>query len=91
MSKKTFHNIIDGKIQGSSSGSDMDVINPATGEVYATAPNSDERDVDAACTAAGKAFDSWRWSTPSERQRALLKFADVLEATLDLSRLPTLR
>ncbi|HET7690473.1 MAG TPA: gamma-aminobutyraldehyde dehydrogenase [Nocardioidaceae bacterium] len=83
MSKKTFHNIIDGKAQESASGSGMDVINPATGEVYATAPNSDERDVDAACTAAGRAFDSWRWTTPSERQRALLKFADLLEANAD--------
>jgi galactokinase len=27
----------------------------------------------AQCEAAAKAFESWRWSTPSERQRALLK------------------
>ena len=29
--------------------------------------------------AAGDAFDKWRWTTPSERQRALLKLADVIE------------
>jgi betaine-aldehyde dehydrogenase len=77
--KKVFHNIIDGKVEQSASGAMMDVINPSTGEVYASAPNSDEHDVDRACQASGKAFESWRWTTPSERQRALLKLADVIE------------
>ena len=57
----------------------MDIVNPSTGEVYASAPNSDEQDVDLACRAAGAAFEKWRWSTPSERQQALLKLADVIE------------
>jgi predicted TPR repeat methyltransferase len=30
--------------------------------------------------AAGTAFDKWRETTPSERQRALLRFADAVEA-----------
>ena len=57
----------------------MDIINPSTGEVYATAPNSSAVDVDLAFQAAGAAFEKWRWSTPSERQQALLKLADVIE------------
>ena len=77
--KKVFHNIIDGEVQASASGAMMDVINPSTGEVYASAPNSDAQDVDQAFQAAGRAFEKWRWSTPSERQRALLKLADVIE------------
>ncbi|MCX6399310.1 MAG: gamma-aminobutyraldehyde dehydrogenase [Propionibacteriales bacterium] len=77
--KKVFHNIINGKVVESASGSMMDVINPSTGEVYACAPNSDERDVDLAFQASAAAFESWRWTTPSERQRALLKLADVIE------------
>ena len=77
--KKLFHNIIDGEVQASASGAMMDVINPSTGEVYASAPNSDAQDVDQAFQAAGRAFEKWRWSTPSERQRALLKLADVIE------------
>src|SRR6476646_6691676 len=77
--KSVFHNIIDGEIQTSASGAMMDIVNPSTGEVYATAPRSDEVDVDLACKAAGEAFEKWRWSTPSERQRALLKLADVIE------------
>src|SRR3954453_11946040 len=81
--KKTIHNIIDGEVQASASGALMDIINPSTGEVYATAPNSDEHDVDLAFRAAGKAFESWRWTTPSERQQALLKLADVIEQNAD--------
>ena len=74
-----FHNIIDGEARPSASGATMDIINPSTGEVYASAPNSDARDVDPAFQAAGRAFEKWRWTTPSERQRALLKLADVIE------------
>ncbi|WP_353953129.1 gamma-aminobutyraldehyde dehydrogenase [Knoellia sp. S7-12] len=81
--KKVLHNIINGEAQTSASGAMMDIINPATGEVYATAPHSDEHDVDLACTAAGKAFEKWRWTTPNERQQALLKFADVVEANAE--------
>ena len=84
MSEKTvFHNIIDGELQPSSSGAMMDIVNPSTGEVYASAPNSDARDVDQAYQAAGAAFEKWRWTTPSERQRALLKLADVIEANAE--------
>ena len=81
--KKQFHNIIDGKVQASADGAAMDVVNPSTGEVYATAPNSSAADVDAAFQAAGKAFEKWRWSLPAERQRALLKLADVIEENAD--------
>ncbi|PUA80236.1 gamma-aminobutyraldehyde dehydrogenase [Nocardioides currus] len=77
--KKTFHNIIDGQVQASASGAAMDIINPSTGAVYATAPMSDEHDVDLAFQASAKAFEKWRWSTPSTRQQALLKLADVIE------------
>src|SRR5512144_1961325 len=77
--KKVIHNIIGGEVQPASDGQMMDIVNPSTGEVYASAPNSSARDVDEACQAAGKAFEKWRWSTPSERQRALLKLADMVE------------
>jgi betaine-aldehyde dehydrogenase len=77
--KIEFLNIINGEARASRSGSAMDIVNPSTGEVYATAPNSNAEDVDAACQAAGAAFESWRWSTPSERQKALLELADVIE------------
>jgi betaine-aldehyde dehydrogenase len=77
--KKVFHNVIDGTVQAAASGAMMDIVNPSTGEVYASAPNSDEHDVDLAFRAAATAFEKWRWSTPSERQLALLKLADLIE------------
>ena len=77
--KKVFHNVIDGQVQAAASGAMMDIVNPSTSAVYASAPNSDEHDVDLACRAAASAFETWRWSTPGERQLALLKLADVIE------------
>jgi len=76
-------NFINGKSVPGSSGEVTQLINPATGEVYATAPKSNAADVDAAFKAAADAFVEWRESTPSERQRALLKIADALEARAD--------
>ncbi|HVD26926.1 MAG TPA: gamma-aminobutyraldehyde dehydrogenase, partial [Mycobacteriales bacterium] len=58
----------------------MDLVDPSTGEVFGTAPLSGPQDVDAAMRAAAEAFSGWRDSTPSERQRALLRIADAIEA-----------
>jgi betaine-aldehyde dehydrogenase len=55
-------------------------VDPSTGEGYATAPNSGEQDVSAAYAAADQAFAQWRNTTPAERQLALLKIADTIEA-----------
>jgi betaine-aldehyde dehydrogenase len=76
---KTVQNVIDGKSVPSRSEATTDLINPATGQVFATAPVSGQEDVDAAFEAASRAFESWRDSTPSERQRAMLRIADALE------------
>ena len=73
-------NFIDGKLVDAEDGRRSDLIDPSTGEVFGTAPLSSAADVDAAYSAAATAFETWRDSTPSERQRALLKFADALEA-----------
>jgi len=77
---KNLQNFIDGKYQPAKSGQTSEVINPATASAYATAPISSTADVDQAMSAASKAFVDWRDSTPSERQRALLKIADALES-----------
>ena len=80
---KNLQNFIDGKSVPSKSGKTSEVINPSTGKAYATAPISNAADIDSAMTAANKAFDSWRDSTPSERQRAILKIADAIEGRQD--------
>jgi betaine-aldehyde dehydrogenase len=77
---RTLRNYIDGEFRDAADGRTTDVINPATGEAYATAPLSAAADVDAAMAAAAAAFPAWRDTTPSERQKALLKIADAIEA-----------
>jgi len=72
-------NFINGKSVESTSGETTSLINPSNGAAYATAPKSNAADVDAAFSAASDAFPGWRDSTPSQRQRALLKIADEIE------------
>ena len=80
---KSLSNFINGKAQPAVSGATSEIINPATGVAYTTAPVSGAADVDLAMKAASTAFEDWRDSTPSERQRALLKIADAFEARAD--------
>jgi betaine-aldehyde dehydrogenase len=79
----TFRNYIDGAFADASDGRTLDVVDPTTGGVYATSPLSGAADVDAAMAAAAAAFPVWRDTTPSVRQRALLKIADAMEARAD--------
>jgi betaine-aldehyde dehydrogenase len=82
-SPRALRNFVNGEYREASSETRSDVINPATGQVVASAPVSNQADVDAAYAAAATAFETWRDSTPGERQRALLKFADAVEARAD--------
>lgn len=76
----TLRNLIDGASVDAASGATYDVVNPATGRAYATAPASGAEDVDRAVRAAERAFDGgWADSTPKERQEALLRMAQALE------------
>ncbi|MCE7010608.1 aminobutyraldehyde dehydrogenase [Kibdelosporangium philippinense] len=63
--------------------STLDLVNPATGEVFGTTPVGRESEVDAAVRNAAKAFTTWRRSTPMERQAALLAIADALQVRAD--------
>src|SRR5690242_3856292 len=56
-----------------------EVIDPSTGEAYATAPVSGAEEVDGAFRAAADAFEGWRDATPGERSLALLRIADEIE------------
>jgi 1-pyrroline dehydrogenase len=60
-------------------GGSESIVNPATGEEIATAPTSNETDVDAAVNAAENAFADWSETPPGERALALLKIADAIE------------
>ena len=80
---KKLSNFINGKSVDSTSGETTTLVNPATGQPFATAPKSNAADIDAAFKAASDAFVDWRDSTPSQRQRALLKIADAIEERAD--------
>jgi betaine-aldehyde dehydrogenase len=77
---KTLQNFVNGKKVSATSEKVQDLINPATGEVFAKAPVSNAADVDKAMKAAAGAFEVWKESTPGERQKAINKIADAIEA-----------
>src|SRR5437773_8832723 len=81
--KRTLRNFIGGAYADPVDGRYADLIDPATGEVFAAAPISGPADVDRAMGAAAAAFESWRETTPAQRQRALLKIADAIEVRAD--------
>jgi betaine-aldehyde dehydrogenase len=76
-------NFIDGEFAEAAEGGTTPVLNPATGEEIAQAPNSTQADVDRAVKAARDAFPGWAATTPGERALALLRLADALEARTD--------
>ena len=80
MSIRTLKNFVNGEYVEARSDETLDIINPANGQVYATAANSNAADVQAAFTAADAAFGEWSQHTPGERQLALLRIADAFEA-----------
>lgn len=79
----TLRNLIAGESVDAASGATYDVVNPATGATYATAPASGAEDVDRAMRAAESAFETWGETTPKERQEALLRIAQALEDRSD--------
>ncbi|MEU4195195.1 aminobutyraldehyde dehydrogenase [Kribbella sp. NPDC026611] len=80
---RTVRNLINGEPRDARSGATSELVDPATGKVFGTAPLSSEDDVDAAYQAAAAAVPAWGGITPGERQRMLLKFADLVEARGD--------
>ncbi len=83
MADTAFRNVINAEVVDSASGETYDVIDPTTGEVYATAPLSGAEDVDRAYRAADAAFGAWGDTTPQERQLALLRIADAIESRIE--------
>jgi betaine-aldehyde dehydrogenase len=80
MATRDLMNFINGEFVESDSTERLDIVNPATEEVYATSAVANERDVERAYAAAASAFETWSETTPSERQLALFRIADAMEA-----------
>jgi betaine-aldehyde dehydrogenase len=80
MSTRELRNFVNGAFVESKSSNRLDLVDPATEEVYATSPVSSAEDVKAAFSAAKTAFGEWGDTTPAERQLALFRIADAIEA-----------
>jgi len=72
---------IDGKWVDALDGERFDVVNPATGEVIATAPLGKPEDAELAIAAARRTFDEGLWwpgTSERERGRILLRAAEIV-------------
>ena len=67
MDVTTGQNYINGQWRESTSGRYISVINPATEELVARAPDSVQSDVQDAVRAARAAWEAWRWVNPFAR------------------------
>lgn len=68
---------IDGEFISGGGRKTQDVINPATLQVLGQLPHASEADLDRALSAAQRAFDSWKHSSPMERSAILRKAAQL--------------
>ena len=77
--------LIDGQWVAARSGQTFDAIDPATESVICQLASGDKDDVDLAVRAARKAFEDSAWSRmrPVERERLMLRLADLIEANAD--------
>ncbi|HEY2203245.1 MAG TPA: gamma-aminobutyraldehyde dehydrogenase [Pseudonocardia sp.] len=71
---------VGGKYVEGRSDQRAEIIDPVTGRAYASAPVGSAADVDHALGVAADAFESWGDTTPAERQLALIRIADAIEA-----------
>ena len=79
--KKLF---IDGRWVPAASGRSFATTDPATGDLLANLAEGDAADIDAAVNAARQAFEGpWSKTKPFERQRLLLRLADLVDRDYD--------
>jgi len=82
---KTYQLYINGEFVAPAATGTIDVIDPATTEVIAKAPEASAADVDRAVKAARAAFDDgpWKHSTAQDRGRVLFKLAQIVRDRAD--------
>jgi aminomuconate-semialdehyde/2-hydroxymuconate-6-semialdehyde dehydrogenase len=76
-------NYINGELIPPKSSQYMDDINPATAEIFAQIPLSDEEDLKSAIASAEKAFPVWSNLSPKERAGYLYKISALIKENLD--------
>jgi malonate-semialdehyde dehydrogenase (acetylating)/methylmalonate-semialdehyde dehydrogenase len=88
--KISVRNYINGEWVDSKSNQITDVLNPATGEVIGSVPNSTRTELEAAVRAAKEAFPQWRQTPPMARARYLFRLKELMEENFEeLSRIQT--
>lgn len=70
---------IGGKWVDASDAGTFETYCPANGERLATCAEATEQDVDHAVKAAWKAWETWKDVSPEERQKILIKIAEIIE------------
>ena len=76
----TYRMLIDGAL--TDGASTLEVVNPATGRVFASCARADQAQLELAIAAAKRAFKGWSSRSSSERGMYLKQLADALEARL---------
>lgn len=76
-------NWIDGRARPAASGARIDVVDPATGDHYATMAASRAEDVDAAWHAARRALPPWSGMPAAERAALLRRLAELVERDVE--------
>lgn len=78
--------LIDGRFVDAASGEQFDTVNPANGRRLAGIARCGAPEVDAAVAAARRVFERGDWSraAPKHRKKVLLRFADLVEANLEM-------
>jgi len=78
--ENNFNLLINGKLVPGAST--MEVINPATGEAFATCPRADAAQLEEAIAAAKAAFPAWSALTMADRRAKIMAIADAVEARI---------
>lgn len=77
----TFKLLIDGKLVDGAGA--LDVVNPATGKVFAQCAKADLAQLTEAIAAAKRAFPSWAATAQAERGAKLTALADAIDARIE--------
>lgn len=76
-----YKNLIDGEMVDN--GRWMEVVNPATEEVFARVPACGKEELDRAVAAARRAFKTWRKTSSEERQKVVQGIAAAIKDNAD--------
>jgi acyl-CoA reductase-like NAD-dependent aldehyde dehydrogenase len=77
---RSLRHFIGGQWVDASSGANFEVLNPLDDSHYAHVAKGTAEDMNAAIAAAKAAFNSYKETTPTERERWLLRIAEIMEA-----------